>query len=112
MFSGWTREKRTFELTHDLYFESSSRAVALSVASDAGVGGLIGHTIDVLDDQGSVGKDFLLAVYRQYPGVALPDDALDGMTGDRTGHAERFPGDDCFFVHVTDERKTVDVEAS
>lgn len=95
-----------------MYFEGSSGAVSLGVASDAGVGGLIGHTIDVLDDQGAVGEDFLLSVYGQHAGVALPNDALDGVTGDRAGHAEGFSGDYCFFVHVTDEWKTVDVEAS
>lgn len=53
-----------FELTHDLYFECSSCAVSLSIAGDASVGGLVGVTFDVLDDECSVGENFLLAVYR------------------------------------------------
>lgn len=106
------RKLRTInsQLTHNLYFESASRAVSLCVTSDASVGGLVGHSFDVLDDQCSIGKDLLLPVDGQNSGVAFPDDALDRVTGDRARDSQGFPGDDGFLVHVTDEGKTVDVE--
>lgn len=105
------RNEGNFELTHDLNFQRSSSAVALSVARHAGVRSLVAHPLDVLDDKRAVGEDFLFPVDRQNSGVAFPHDALDRISGNRAGHAKSLAGDDGLFVHVANEGQTVNVEA-
>lgn len=102
--------KQSIELTHDLNFQCSACAVTLCVACHAGVRCLVAHSFNVLDDECAVGEDLLLSVDRQDPGVSFPDDALDRVSADGAGDAQGFSSNDGLFVHVANERQTVNVE--
>lgn len=67
-------------------------------------------TVDILDDERSVGEDFLFPVDGQQSVLALPHNRFDGVSGDGTCDNERFSGDDRFLLHRADVWQTVNVE--
>lgn len=100
------------QLTHDFNFDRSSGRISFGVFRNASVARLIRCSFDVLDDQCSVGEDFLLSVDGQHSILAFPDNWLNGVTSNWTRHNQSFTGHNWLLLHGSNVRQAVDVQLS
>jgi len=99
-------------LTHNLNFKISSGSVSLGISSHASVSSLVTLSLDIFDNQSSIGENRLSAINWENSVVLFPDYGVNWISSNGTSDDESFSSDYLSFVHCTNVGEAVDVKST